>query len=276
MDYGLSTYLYVDERLNAHLLDRILGAGFRHVEIFAARQHVNYTDRNQVRDIAYWFRDHQLQLHSVHAPLFSDENWGRLGGLAISVAYVERRLRIESMDEIKRALDIADHLPFRYLIVHMGQPEEEFDMNKFDAVMTSLEHLKVFAKDRGVRLLLENMPNELGTPERLTQFFRYTHLDVKVCFDTGHAHLTGGVHAAFETLHPYIASSHVNDNRGEKDDHLLPFEGAINWKEAVGDLRRGAGQFPTLFEIKNPGTGSDGLAGLAGTRERMEETPEED
>jgi len=54
---------------------------------------------------------------------------GQLGGVAVSVAYLERRLRINSMDEIKRALEIGDYLPFRYLVVHMGLPGEEYDLN---------------------------------------------------------------------------------------------------------------------------------------------------
>ena len=255
---------------------RYLGAGFQNIELFAARQHLDYTDRNQVRDVAQWFRDHQVKLHSVHAPLYGDANWGSLGGLAVSVAYLERRLRIDSMDEIKRALDIADHLPFRYLIVHMGLPDEEYDLSKFDAVMTSLEHLKVFAKDRGVQLLLENVPNELGTPERLVEFLQYTRLNVKICFDTGHAHMTHGLHPAFETLRPHIASTHVHDNRGEKDDHLMPFDGDIDWTEAVRDLRRGEGQFPAIFEVRDDGHETTSLSRLAEVMERMESIPEED
>jgi sugar phosphate isomerase/epimerase len=276
MEYGLSTYLYVNERLNSHILDKILGAGFQNIELFAARQHLDYTDRNHVCDVAQWFRDHQVSLHSVHAPLYGDADWGQLGGLAVSIAYLERRLRIESMDEIKRALDIADHLPFRYLIVHMGLPDEDYDISKFDAVMTSLEHLKVFAKDRGVQLLLENIPNELGTPERLVEFLQYSRLNVKICFDTGHAHMTHGLHRAFETLRTHIASTHVHDNHGEKDDHLMPFDGDIDWTEAVRDLRRGEGQFPTLFEIRDYGPEKTSLSRLAEVIERMESIPEEE
>ena len=108
MDYGLSTYLYANERLGSHVLDKILGAGFKTIEVFAARQHLDYTDRNQVRDVAQWFHDHQIKLHAVHAPLYSDAKWGSFGGIAVSVAYLERRLRIDSMDEIKRALEMAD------------------------------------------------------------------------------------------------------------------------------------------------------------------------
>jgi sugar phosphate isomerase/epimerase len=276
MQYGLSTYLFVNERLNAHVLDKILGAGFQTIELFAARQHLDYTDRNHMRDVAQWFRDHQVNLHSVHAPLYGDANWGQLGGIMVSVAYLERRLRIDSMDEIKRSLEIADHLPFRYLVVHMGLPEEEYDLSKFDAVMTSLEHLKVSAKDRGVQLLLENVPNELGTPERLVQFLQYTRLNVKICFDTGHAHMTRGFHPAFETLSSYIASTHVHDNQGAKDDHLMPFDGGINWPEAVRDLRRGDGQFPVLFELRDYGPQKSSLARLAEVRSRLESLSKEE
>jgi len=276
MEYGLSTYLYVNERLNSHTLDKILGAGFRTMELFGARQHLDYTDRNQVRDVAQWFRDHQVNLHSVHAPLYGDADWGGAGGLVVSVAYLERRLRIDSMDEIKRALDIADYLPFRCLIVHMGLPGEEYDLSKFDAVMTSLEHLQVSAKDRGVQLLLENVPNELGTPERLVEFLRYTHLKMKICFDTGHANMKNGLHPAFETLRAHIASTHVHDNRGEKDEHLMPFDGNINWTEAVRDFRRGEGQFPVLFEIRDYGPEKTSLPRLAEVIDRMESLPKEE
>lgn len=276
MEYGLSTYLYVNERLSSHILDQILEAGFNHIELFAARQHLDYADRHHVRDIAQWFRDNHVALHSVHAPLYADEDWGRMGGLAVSLAYLERRMRIDSMDEIKRALDIADHLPFRYLILHMGLPEEDYDLNKFDAVLTSLEHLQIFAKDRGVTLLLENIPNELGTPARLVEFLRYARLNVKLCFDTGHARMTGGVHEAFETVRAHIASTHVHDNRSVKDDHLLPFDGDIEWTEVVRDLRSGEGQFPTLFEVRSDGPQTATLARLAKVIDRMESITEEE
>jgi sugar phosphate isomerase/epimerase len=254
----------------------MLGAGFKTMEVFAARQHLDYTDRNHVRDIAQWFDDHQIKLHSVHAPLYSDAQWGSMGGIAVSVAYLERRLRIDSMDEIKRALEMADTLPFQYLVVPMGLPEEDYDMRKFDAAMTSMEHLKVFAKDLGVQLLLENVPNELGTPQRMVEFLQYTRLNVKVCLDTGHANMARSLHAGFEKLKPYIASTHVHDNRGQKDDHLMPFDGEIDWTETVHDLRRGAGQYPTLFEIRDDGTKATSLSRLAEVMDRMESIPKEE
>ena len=272
MEFALSTYMFVNERLSSHILDQILAAGFREIEIFAARQHFDYQDVNHVRDVAQWFTDHGVSLHSLHGPLYDDTDWGRLGGLAISVAHLERRQRIQSMDEIKRALDVADRLPFRYLVVHMGLPGEDYDLSKFDAALTSLEHLKIYAKERGVQVLLENVPNELSTPVRLVHFLQYTRLDLKICFDTGHAHMTGGVQPAFEILKERIISTHVHDNRREKDDHLMPFDGEIDWVETIRGFRALDGQFPILFELRSLGPGVNMLARLAEVIDRLRNT----
>lgn len=268
MEFALSTYLFVNERLTGHILDKVLAAGFSTIELFAARQHLDYHDPNHVRDVAQWFTDHELKLHSVHAPLYADHDWGRSGGLPISVTYLERRKRINSMDEIKRAIEVADLLPFKYLVLHLGLPGEEYQIEKYDAAMTSLEHLRIYAKERGVQILLENVPNELATPERLIHFIQYTRMnDLKLCFDTGHAHMATGVEPAFQMLKDRIVSTHVNDNHHDKDDHLLPFEGGIDWAQTVRDFRSAESQFPCLFEIRNYSTA---LATLARVREVIE------
>jgi len=277
MEFALSTHLFASERLNAHILDKVLAAGIRKIEIFAARQHLDYYDGGQVRDVAQWFADHNVALHSVHMPLFADEAWGHLGGLAVSIAYLERPKRIDSMDEIKRTLEIAERIPFRFLILHLGLPNEEYDLRKFDAAFTSIEHLKIFAKERGVSLLLENIPNELSTPARLLSFLEYTRLDLKVCFDTGHAHLATGVDAAFALLRSRTASTHVHDNHHEKDEHLLPYDGSIDWERTLRGFRGAwaeGGQFPVLFELRHSGPEATDLARLQEVMRKMEKEEE--
>ena len=273
MNYGLSTSLFTEERLNAHILDKILAAGWRDFEIMAARQHLDYHDPNQIRDVAQWFSDHGVTLHSLHAPVFTDSDWGRSGGLLISVAYLERRARIASMDEIKRALAVAEILPFRYLVLHLGLPNEDYQVSKFDAAFTSLEHLNIFAKERGAQLLLENIPSDLSSPERMLMFLNYTRLELKVCFDTGHAHMAGGVQPAFRTLHERTAAVHVHDNHGQKDEHLLPFEGEIDWAQTVRDFRSAGGQFPIFFELNGERHEPGALAKLREVMDRFEEVP---
>ena len=248
---AVSTYVYVKERLHPGLLDELVKAGAQAIEIFAARQHFDYANRKQhIREIADWFRSTGIPLNSVHAPLYSDYEWGRTGAPPVNVASTDRAGRIEAMGEIKRSLEIAEQIPFRFLVQHIGNPNEEFDEKKFEAAMTSIEHLRAFAKPLGVRILVENIPNELSTPERLVEFIRTSHLDdIGVCFDCGHAHMMGGVPEAFETLKPHICSTHVHDNNADKDSHLWPGKGSINWEETMKLLRTAPQTPPLLLEI---------------------------
>ena len=245
---AMSTLVYVKERLHPGLLDGLVRGGAQSIEIFAARQHLDYANRKQhVREIADWFRASGVSLNSVHAPLYADYEWGRTGAQPMNVASTDRASRIEAMDEIKRALEVAEHIPFRFLVQHLGVSGESFDDRKFEAATTSVEHLRAFAKPLGVRILLENIPNELSTPERLVEFIRAAHFDdVGICFDVGHAHIMSDVPQAFETVKDYIRSTHVHDNAKGDDSHLWPGSGSIDWKQAM-ELLRSAPHTPALL-----------------------------
>ncbi len=228
--------------------------GAQSIEIFAARQHMDYANRKQhVREIADWFRSSGIPLNSVHAPLFSDYEWGRAGAPPMNVASTDRAQRMEAMDEIKRALEIAEQIPFRFLVQHLGVPGESFDDRKFEAAMTSVEHLRAFAKPLGVRILLENIPNELSARRRgwWSSFKRSHFEDVGVCFDVGHAHMMSDVPQAFETLKNHIRSTHVHDNAKDRDSHLWPGEGSIDWKQTMELLRSAPQTPPLLLEIED-------------------------
>jgi sugar phosphate isomerase/epimerase len=266
MEYGLSTRLFLAERLSSRLLDRILEAGFRQIEIFAAPEHLDYRDRHHVSDLAQWFSDLSVPLHSMHAPPYSEPGGLRRGGFPISISYTQRRLRIDSMDEIKRTLEVAEQLPFRYLVLHLGLDNEGFSLEKFDAAFTSLEHLRVFGKERGVNLLLENALGELNMSSRLMHFLAYTHLeDVAVCFDVGHAHLEGDAREALTAVRERTVAVHLHDNHGEKDEHLLPFhapDGGIRWRPLIEDLidASKSRSFCAFLELQDRGPEATNLA----------------
>jgi sugar phosphate isomerase/epimerase len=247
---AISSYIYVKERLHPGMLDSLSRAGAEAIEIFAARSHFDYNDRQHVREIAGWFQSSGLALNSIHSPMFSDLEWGRAGTPPINIADREKKRRIESMDEIKRALEVAELVPFRYLIQHIGVSNESDDPAKFEAAMTSIEHLHAFARPLGVRLLLENIPNDLSTPEKLVEMLHTLHIpDLGVCFDTGHAHIMSSVPDAFHMLKDHIRSTHVHDNNKQKDEHLWPGNGSIDWPETVRLLRSAPNMPPILIEI---------------------------
>jgi sugar phosphate isomerase/epimerase len=258
---AISTHIHLRQRLQAQILDKLAQGGAAGIEVFAMRGHFDYDDRHHVGEIASWFRSQpEVVFQSMHAPMFASGEWGRFDSPSLNIAGPDRKDRIAAMDEIKRAIEVAEVVPFRFLVLHAGVSGERFSEQKFEGALTSIEHLRAFAKPLGVQLLLENIPNELTAPEKLVDLIRTLHYeDVGVCLDLGHAHLEPGVEAAVETLRPYIRSVHVHDNHGMKDEHLWPGEGSIDWKRTM-ELLRSAPQVPALvLEVEGDSAGDPGF-----------------
>jgi sugar phosphate isomerase/epimerase len=275
MNHALSTHLFVNHRLTSALLGRIQEAGVPAVEIFCARQHLDYRDKAQIAELGHWFRDSELKLHSLHSPMYNDEIWGRSGPHAVvTITEQVKGRRLEMVDEIKRALEIAEDIPFRYLIQHVGVGGEEFDMRKFDAAFAALEELKLFASARGVEILLENIPNGLSSAEKLLQFEELTHIGLNYVFDTGHANMGGGVEHEFTLMKSKIRSTHVHDNNGKDDIHLFPMVaegGNIDWKNCMELLRTRQEHAPLLLELKERADHANSLESVLQVFDRLEQ-----
>ncbi len=235
----LSTHLFLNQRLHPGLLELAERAGAQAVEIFAARQHFDYTSREHVDELAAWFRSNPLEPFSMHAPLYPDREMGRSGAPAVNVLHPEKARRIEAVDEIKRALEAAEHIPLRNLILHLGERTDGWSLRTIDYATNALEHLDAFARPLGVRLLVENLLSEAATPERLVMILDLGHLkNVGLCLDLGHANITVGVAKAIAAMGNRIVSVHTHDNHGEKDEHLWPGDGAIDWPAAAEALEK--------------------------------------
>lgn len=246
----LSTHLFVNQRLHTGLLEQAGQWGAQAVEIFAARQHFDYTSREQVAELAAWFRSNALTAWSMHAPIYADREMGRSGSPPLNLLHTERGGRIEAMDEIKRALETAEQIPFRNLVIHLGDKGDEWSPRTAEYAFTALEHLGAFAHPLGVRPLVENLLSEPTTPEHLVEILEIGHLDqIGVCLDLGHAHMTVGVPSAIATLGGHIVQVHANDNHGVKDEHLWPGDGDIDWPVAVAALNALAAPPAMVLEL---------------------------
>ena len=226
----LSTHIFLKQRLHPGLLEIAARSGAQGVELFAARQHFDYTSREHVSELASWFASNQVEPFSMHAPLFPDREMGRAGAPAVNVLHPEKSRRIDAMDEIKRALESAEHIPFKKLVVHLGEKMDSWSMRTLEYATTALEHLAAFSKPLGVRVLVENLTSDATTPEHLMTIFDMAHLDqIDVCLDLGHAHISPGIVEAVGTLGKRITELHVHDNHGVRDEHLWPGDGTIDW-----------------------------------------------
>lgn len=186
--------------------------------------------------------------------MYTDDVWGKSGPqAAIDITEPVKARRIHMVDQIKRVLEIAETAQFRYLIQHIGAGGAEYDERRVEAAFTSLEELSVFARQRGVEILLENIPNGFSTATALNMFLEQTHLDLNYCFDIGHANIGPGVESEFQLMKTRIRSTHIHDNNGKDDKHLFPTVhegGTIDWTSAMPMLASRPEQYPLLLELK--------------------------
>jgi sugar phosphate isomerase/epimerase len=270
MERILSTYRFVNQKLAAPELAAIKQAGFQGVEVYCRAGHFNYRNLQTVRELGSALGEYGLALHGLHAPAERDGSARNDGGIPISISDTERIRRLDAVDEIKRALETAETIPCKFLVQHLGYGRQSGDQRKYDAAFTSLEHLAVFAKARGVTIALENTPDELGAPSSLQHFINETHLhDLKLCFDIGHAHMEEGVEASFDAMRDRVVTTHIHDNHGEKDEHLLPYTGTIDWKAALGGIAA-AGAIPLVLELKAQDAGAPTLDEIRATCDKLE------
>jgi sugar phosphate isomerase/epimerase len=270
----MSTHLYHGLRLNrAHLLE-IASYGFEAVELFATRSHFDYHNAAAVANLQEWLADAGLELHGVHAPItesFLGGHWGP----AMTVASVEPDRRAVAVGESEQALYIARRIPLKVLVVHLGFPRTQSaspNDNSRDAARRSIEQLQQAASPLGVRVAVEIIPNELSRAGSLVHFVEedLEAPEVGICLDFGHAHLDGDVLDAIETVSGHLITTHVHDNRGRSDDHLVPFEGTIDWPAAMTAVQKVGYDQTLLFEIAAHGSPKDTLVKAQKARHKLE------
>ena len=272
---GLSTHVFLEQRLGSGLLEAMARSGVKSIQVFAARHHFDYLDRGAVREIGDWFRSNPVEA-TLHQPLYPDANFSKHLSPSLNLIHVEKSQRINAMDEVKRAIESAEVIPFTSVVLHLGMRDETWNTRALEHSMTAIEHLKAFAGPLGLRLLLENLQSDATSPAHLLEIIRTGHFDtVGVCLDLGHLHLAqtaaeatpdSGVAHAIAQLGSRIAQLHIHDNHGPfaqqefndstdmKDEHLWPGEvstegKSIDWAAVAPALAALPAAVPGVLEI---------------------------
>ena len=91
-----------------------------------------------------------------------------------------------------------------------------------------------FAKECGVKVAFENV--EYVT--HLESIIKSIDLEnCGVCFDVGHCHLFSDDIINIELFKNRVFLIHLHDNFKENDDHNLPFDGTVDWNDAIYKIK---------------------------------------
>lgn len=275
MRFGISTHLYHDRRLERGHLAEIARYGFESIELFATRSHFDYRSDPAVAELGRWLGDTGLKLNSVHAPI-TDVFGGPGPRTTYSNAVTASDRREAAIRETEAALGIAKRIPFDLLVLHLGTPANmrNADDNHRAAATRSLDEICQLAEPLGVRVAVEVIPNRLSDASSLVSILE-SELEgsrTGICLDFGHAHLMGEVADAVETVAEHIITTHVHDNHGREDEHLVPYRGSIDWDQALVTMQKIGYEGTYLMELAGTGDAVGILEDARRARARFERT----
>ena len=151
-------------------------------------------------------------------------------------------------EQMHRAIDAAALLGVEYAVMHPNTttvPIKKYNVaEQRDSVLAHLSPFVEHANRVGLNVIVENMRMVPGacysyrycqSPDELCDIA--DALGIGVCWDFGHANIS--IHSQSEAL-AYVGKRlkllHVNDNTGIEDDHILPFTGTVDWRDAMHGL----------------------------------------
>jgi len=243
---GLSTGCFYRTSL-FDCLEAIRAAGFGRIEVCSFPAHLDYRDPPAVRAAARRIEQLGLEPYSFHAP-YGDE---------IDISAPDHPQREQAFQELKTAAEAAAQLKVRYFVIHPGPeistplPDAE-RLQRLNHAADNLNRLARHCHRIKVELLLENMLPHLifgDTREMLWILGAMESLRAGICLDTGHAFCSGDLYRVMHKLSGHLRMIHANDNFGDRDDHLPPGRGKIDWKRLLQDLHRAGFQGTIILEL---------------------------
>ncbi|NLG52081.1 MAG: sugar phosphate isomerase/epimerase [Chloroflexi bacterium] len=105
------------------------------------------------------------------------------------------------------------------------------------------------AEEVGIGIAIENVSDALARPGARRRYYsvptelidlvdRLNHPLIGICWDVGHAHLQRlDQRQALRALGKRLVATHIQDNDGVKDWHMLPYCGDVDWRSVVAGLR---------------------------------------
>jgi sugar phosphate isomerase/epimerase len=173
-----------------------------------------------------------IRIHQVHGPWPTDDKTAKK--------------RKEKLIYMERAIRLTPVFGARYLIIHPDMPfgwdDEPEPAFSWQTNLDLFRAMLPIAEEEGVILCIENMPMKAHAISRTQRMYEFVqeinHPNLGMCLDTGHANVfADDCGDMVRLIAPVLKTLHVHDNMGDKDSHLPPYKGTINWERFTSALR---------------------------------------
>ena len=242
-------------------LREISRAGFNYIELSA--EHMNeILARNHEKYLDSYSKDRAL---SFNEPCSINELSSLIKSLGLRIIHMHGPFDLtdfsskSTKDRIKEAekwMEYASKLSIPVIVLHPFTSRELSADKCREINLKFYGELANLSKRHGVKIALENIDSmhEYGARiSDLIEIIKATSDEyLGICLDTSHANLraySNRVEDAILEAGSYIIATHISDNFGKNDDHLMIGRGKINWKKVLNAFKRIKYNKPLNLEI---------------------------
>lgn len=215
-------------------------AGIRVMEISNCSEGYDAIDFDNVKRLA---DEYGVTLWSFHLPFKTH------GGIAHDIGNPE--LCDAAVADHKRLIEIVTGIGVRNFVIHTSGPKVPAEERRtwMETCKRSLAELVEYADKFGAVIALENMTHQcLGNTIDEFRELAFSHPKLRVCFDVNH--LLYESHGEFiRRMEGRIITLHISDCDLEVEQHKLPGEGKINFREIISTLVETGYQGPWVYEV---------------------------
>ncbi len=197
-------------------LKRIAEAGFSYIH-WCHHWNTDFLySKWEIEQIKKWLDEYGLKLLDLHGSDGKEKAW----------ASPQEYQRLSGIELVKNRIDMTAYLSADVVIMHVPSDPGSIPIRK------SLDELEPFARERNVRLALEN-----GSFEAISKLLsEYDPKYLGLCYDCGHGNIRKEKDGLdqLESLKDRLISVHLHDNDGTGDQHKILFTGTVDWERLAG------------------------------------------
>lgn len=226
-------------------LEAIAEGGFELISIGADREHSRYHTPDGMKALRDMLSTFGLRMHNIHVPIEGEPH----------ISSPDEGTRIAGVKKALTAIEACGHFNCGMIVLHLAhQAEEEYGL-RFESVRRSLDEILRVAENADVKIACENVFNTSANMILKAILDEFKQANIGFCYDSSHANLMDD---PFEFPREYadrLFVTHLSDNRGKLDDHLLPGMGTIDWPSIMVAIKDTGYQGPILLEVVRASSG---------------------
>ena len=170
--------------------------------------------------------------------------FAHLGYQKINELWVDNEVGEAHVDRFINDLKICKEHGIDLVCMHLTSKSEAPGPNEIG--IQRLQKIADAAKELGVKIAFENTKIK-GYQEYVLKHIKNDN--VGICLDSGHLHAHFKDELDFDLFKDKIFCVHLHDNLKEKDQHLIPFEGTLDWRWLINQLKKCNYNGPVTMEL---------------------------